>query len=99
MIDEQNVSEIISDIETPAFGYSRKLIIAKDTGLFKKDGKKKNAKTVSTREKLNEYIKNNIDIINEMAVVIFTINIPPDSPEKITKKRRPGILTESPFVF
>lgn len=72
LIDENNIDEIISDIETPAFGYSRKLIIAKDTGLFKKDGKKKNAKTVNTREKLNEYIKNNIDIINEMAVVIFT---------------------------
>ena len=38
----------------------------------KKDGKKKNVKAVSIREKLNEYIKNNIDIINEMAVVIFT---------------------------
>ena len=72
LIDENNIDEIISDIETPAFGYSRKLIIAKDTGLFKKDGKKKNAKTVSTREKLNEYIKNNINIINEMVVVIFT---------------------------
>lgn len=72
LIDENNIDEIISDIETPAFGYSRKLIIAKDTGLFKKDGKKKNAKTVNIREKLNEYIKNNINIINEMVVVIFT---------------------------
>lgn len=72
LIDENNIDEIISDIETPAFGYSRKLIIAKDTGLLKKDGKKKNAKTVNIREKLNEYIKNNINIINEMVVVIFT---------------------------
>ncbi len=35
-IDESNVSNIISDIETPAFGFEKKLIIAKDTGLFKK---------------------------------------------------------------
>ena len=35
-IDENNVSNIISDIETPAFGFSSKLIIAKNTGLFKK---------------------------------------------------------------
>ena len=35
-VDENNVSNIISDIETPAFGYPTKLIIAKDTGLFKK---------------------------------------------------------------
>ncbi len=72
LLDENNIDEIISDIETPAFGYSKKLIIVKDTGLLKKDGKKKNVKAVSIREKLNEYIKNNIDIINEMAVVIFT---------------------------
>ena len=41
MIDEQNVSEIISDIETPSFGYEKKLIIARNTGLFKKEGKRK----------------------------------------------------------
>lgn len=35
-IDENNVSNIISDIETPAFGFSSKMIIAKNTGLFKK---------------------------------------------------------------
>ena len=35
-IDETNVMQIISDIETPAFGFEKKLIIAKDTGLFKK---------------------------------------------------------------
>lgn len=35
-VDENNVSNIISDIETPAFGFPTKLIIAKNTGLFKK---------------------------------------------------------------
>ena len=35
-IDENNVTNIISDIETPAFGFPSKLIIAKNTGLFKK---------------------------------------------------------------
>ena len=30
LIDEQNVGEIISDIETPSFGYEKKLIIAKN---------------------------------------------------------------------
>ena len=38
LIDDTNVNEIISDIETPAFGYEKKLIIAKNTGLFKKEG-------------------------------------------------------------
>ncbi len=35
-IDNNNISEIIADIQTPAFGYPKKLIIAKDTGLFQK---------------------------------------------------------------
>lgn len=34
-IDENNVQELILDIETPAFGYPTKLIIARETGIFK----------------------------------------------------------------
>ena len=41
LIDEQNVQDIVSDIETPSFGYEKKLIIARNTGLFKKEVKKK----------------------------------------------------------
>ena len=41
--DENNVSELISDIETPSFGYEKKLIIVRNSGLFKKEGKRKNA--------------------------------------------------------
>lgn len=41
LIDESNVENIISDIEMPAFGYDKKLIIVKNAGLFKKDGRKK----------------------------------------------------------
>ena len=37
LIDETNVNGIVSDIETPAFGFEKKLIIAKGTGIFKKD--------------------------------------------------------------
>ena len=59
MIDETNIDEIIPNIETPAFGYGKKLIIAKNTGLFKKDGKKKNVKLSEIREKLNKYINDN----------------------------------------
>ena len=32
--------EIISDLETPSFGFDKKLIVAKNTGLFKKEGRK-----------------------------------------------------------
>ena len=36
-LDETNINSLISDLETPAFGYDKKLIVAKDTGLFKKE--------------------------------------------------------------
>ena len=73
-IDETNVKELISDIETPAFGYERKLIIAKNTGLFKKE--KKTAKgaelaLINLSNKIAEYITENIDLINDAAELIF----------------------------
>lgn len=72
LIDEKNVDEIIQDLETPAFGYPRKLIIAKNTHLFKKDLKKKSKSDSSElKEKLDEYINNNIEIIKETAILIF----------------------------
>ena len=70
-IDEDNVNGLISDIETPAFGYEKKLIIVRNTGLFKKEGKRKNAELVKIREKLNEYIKENMKIINSSVVLVF----------------------------
>ena len=72
LIDETNINEIVSDIETPAFGFEKKLIIAKNTGLFKKDLKKKSKNDNNDlKEKINLYIKQNIDQINETVVVVF----------------------------
>ena len=39
IIDENNIQELISDIETPAFGYEKKLIVARNTGIFKRETK------------------------------------------------------------
>lgn len=36
-LDETNINSLISNLETPAFVYDKKLIVAKDTGLFKKE--------------------------------------------------------------
>ncbi|MCI9063161.1 MAG: DNA polymerase III subunit delta [Clostridia bacterium] len=70
LLDETNIEEIISDIETPAFGYNKKLIVAKNTGLFKKDLKKKTNNS-ELKEKLNNYIKENIELINETITLVF----------------------------
>lgn len=71
LIDENNVSELISDIETPSFGYEKKLIIVRNSGLFKKEGKRKNAELAKTKEKINNYIKENMDIIKSAVVLVF----------------------------
>ena len=36
-IDETNINELISDIQTPAFGYPKKLIIVKNSEILKKN--------------------------------------------------------------
>lgn len=73
-IDADTISELISDIETPAFGYPTKLIVAKNTGLFKKEkraSKSKSAKTDAKEDKkkansLEEKVANYIDEHNEI---------------------------------
>ncbi len=68
-IDESSTSEIIANIESPAFGFDKKLIIVKDSGLFKKDGRKKQGTPV--QENLATYINENKDIIDDMVTLVF----------------------------
>ena len=70
-IDLSNVNSLISDMETPAFGYDKKLIIAIDTGLFKKDGRKKVQANSEIVNKINTYIEENLDTIKEAITLVF----------------------------
>lgn len=70
-IDETNYQELISNIETPSFGYEKKIIVARNTGLFKKEGKRKNPELVKWKEKISTYIKENIKMINSSIVLVF----------------------------
>lgn len=73
-IDDTNVKELISDIETPAFGYEKKLIIAKNTGLFKKEKKTAKGPEVENAKQSNkiaEYINENISLINDAVELVF----------------------------
>lgn len=69
LIDELGTENLISDIQMPAFGYDKKLIIVKNSGLFKKDGRKKVGSPV--QEKIAEYIKENFDVIEESVILVF----------------------------
>ena len=84
-LDETNVDNVITEIETPSFGFEKKLIIIKKASLLegkKRSSKKssdagneeasKSAKTQNTiSTKLAEYIEKNIDIISESVVLII----------------------------
>ena len=74
-IDENNIQELISDIETPAFGYEKKLIIARDTGIFKRDVKgRSGGASKEVKDKINNYLKENVDMINEAVILVFVEN-------------------------
>ena len=61
LLDESSVKNLASEIEMPAFGYDRKLIIIRDSELFKK-------KTTKSQEiDLEEYIEK----IKDSCIVIF----------------------------
>lgn len=70
-IDDTNVGELIADIETPAFGFEKKLIIVRNTELFKREVKKKGAKFAEIRDKIVDYVKEHADTIQEMVVLVF----------------------------
>lgn len=69
LIDETNLDNLISDIEMPAFGFDKKLIVVKNSGLFKKDGRKKSGSPM--QDKIAYYIKNNMDVIEESVILVF----------------------------
>ena len=72
LIDENNIQELISDIETPAFGYERKLIIAKNTGIFKREVKgRSGGASKELKDKINDYLKENVEMINEAVTLVF----------------------------
>ena len=76
LIDETNYFQILSDIQTPAFGYPKKLIIAKNTGLFQKSGrgKKKGENQNSSNHyssQLARYIEENWTNLEETVILIF----------------------------
>lgn len=97
LIDENNVNEIISDIQTPAFGFEKKLIIAKNTGLFKKDAKKKGKSDNNIKEKLANYINENIEIINQSVVLVF-IEETAEKCELLNIFEKNGIVCKSEYL-
>ena len=70
-IDAESVSKIVDELSMPAFGYPKKLIIARNTGIFKKEAKKKQSEIASIKNSINSYINENIESIKETVILIF----------------------------
>lgn len=70
-INESNTNSLISDIETPAFGFEKKLIVIKNAGLLKKERKANSKGNSELQKKIAEYIKENINMINETTILVF----------------------------
>lgn len=73
IIDDTNIKEAIQDIQTPAFGYPKKLIIFKNSGILSKEGKRKNPDLEDTKRKMYEFLKNeeNLKFAKENNILIF----------------------------
>lgn len=70
-INETNVNNLISDIETPAFGYEKKLIIVKNTNLLKKEKRTVAKANSDLQKKIANYIQDNIKIIEKTNILVF----------------------------
>ena len=70
-LDSESVQNLTQELEMPAFGFDKKLIIVKNTGLLKKEAKKKGTELANLKKNINEYIVQNIDIIKSSVVLIF----------------------------
>ena len=73
-IDENSYKSLISEIETPAFGYEKKLIIIKNAGILSSEGKRKNVEISNYRDILIKYLKENIKSFEKNVILIFIEN-------------------------
>ena len=96
LIDDTNVGEIISDIETPSFGYEKKLILAKNTGIFKKEGKRKTGENSKLKEKLLGFLQDNLDIVRQSVFLVF-VEQEVEKQELVTFFEKNGIVCKFDF--
>lgn len=70
-IDNTNINSLIPELQTPAFGFDKKMIIVKDADVLKKQGKKKNQALSDQVDKISSFIEQNFEYIKDQVVLIF----------------------------
>ena len=70
-IDNASSDKIIVELQTPPFGFEKKLIIVKDSELLKKQGKKKNTNLSDEIDKLVKFLEDDFETVKDQNVIIF----------------------------
>ena len=70
-IDNTNINSLIPELQTPAFGFDKKMIIVKDADVLKKQGKKKSQALSDQVDKIASFIEQNFEYIKDQVVLIF----------------------------
>ena len=70
-IDNATADGIIVELQTPPFGFEKKLIIVKESELLKKQGKKKNQNITNDIEKLVSFLDDDFNSVKDQNIIIF----------------------------
>ena len=70
-LDTDSIDNLMQELQMLCFGYSKKMVIVKNSGLFKKDTKKKTSGIKEIRDNLEKYLKENAEYVKERLVIIF----------------------------
>ena len=70
-IEQNSLENIISELQTPAFGYPKKLIVVKNCDLLKKELKTKKTKNMEVAQKIAEYIEENHQELQETTILLI----------------------------
>lgn len=70
-IDENNIEQSIYELQTPSFGYEKKLVLFRNIGIVNKDEKKKKSNLTQIREELNKFLIENKQYIQKNLIIIF----------------------------
>lgn len=70
-LDNASSDNIIVELQTPPFGFEKKLIIVKNSELLKKQGKKKNLNVSNEIDKLVQFLENDFESIKDQNIIIF----------------------------
>lgn len=70
-IEQNSLENIIPELQTPAFGYPKKLIVVKNCDLLKKELKTKKTKNMEVAQKIAEYIEENHQELQENTILLI----------------------------